>query len=161
PGSTKVDITVTATDTYTALTPATIGEVLGVDVTPGTRPGLVQVKGAGPYALPKVKDYTLAGGNGGNATKDVDKRTGSGTAFTLEAKRAGADGNSIQVSIKDVNSTDQTFTLIASWSKSLAGVKLSDITADFGFLIKADPPIGGAFAPPAPATIVLVGGSDA
>jgi len=160
PGNTKTDIAVSETDTYTGLTPATIGGVLGVGTTAGQRPGLVHVKTAGAFVLPKAGDYTLAGGNGGKASKDIDKNSGAGAAFTLEAKRDGADGNSIKVTIKDVDATGQTFTLVAAWTKSAAGVKLSDITTSFGFLIKADPPSGGVFAPPAPTTVVLVGGAD-
>jgi hypothetical protein len=164
PGNTKVDLTVSETDTYNGLTPATVGDVLGVDTTPGARPGLVHVKGAGPYQLPKAKDYTLAGGNGAKASRDLDKNTGSGAAFTVEAKAAGAEGNDIKVSIQDVDTTSTTnprFTLVASWTKSMSGVKLSEITANFGFLIQVDPPRDTAFAPPVPATIVLTGGADA
>ena len=161
PANTTVDMDAMKTDTYSGLTPDTIGEVLGVDATPGKRPGLVQVKGAGPYALPKNGNYTLSGGNGGKASTDVSKKSGSGVAFTLEAKRDGVDGNSIQISIQDVDAVQQTFTLIASWKKSASGIKLANITTNFGFIVAADPPNGGAFAPPNAGTFALSGGSDA
>src|SRR5439155_26515985 len=107
PVNSTLDMVVTETNTDNGLKLATIARMLGTDAPPaGSQPVLVHLKGAGAPSLPKNNDYSLTGGAAGvAATKDIDKDTGGGVAFTVEAKREGADGNNTKVTIKDVDAT--------------------------------------------------------
>lgn len=161
PANTTANITVAQNDSYTGLTPDTIAGLLGTDTTTGTRPGLVQVKGVGPYGLPKAGVYTFAGGGAGvHSHADITANTGATPAFTLQVRFDTAEGDLLKVTISAVDAVNHTFALAANWTKALANVKLTDINTDFGTVISAAPPAGGAFAAPANGSLTLVGGND-
>ena len=162
PGNSTLDATLSETNTYTGLKPSTIAGVIGTDApTVGSQSGLVHLKGLTATALPKNGDYQLTGGTAVvAATKDIDKNSGSGAAFTVEAKRVGADGSNTKVTIKDVDTAAGTFTLIASWTKTLTGVKVSDIAAGCAYEVEISAPPGGVLAAPVAGTITLSGGAD-
>lgn len=155
PTQTTFDIVVTESESYPGLTATTILSVLGTASTPGSQPGLVHVTAAAtglPAAIPQTP---LAGGAAGvKATLPV------GTAFTLEARDPGADGDLIEVTI---NASATTFDLIVSWTKKTAGVTIGNfklqVASDLGFEITAQPPAGGIFSVPSLATVNLGGGA--
>jgi hypothetical protein len=161
PGNSTLAMAITETDTYTGLKPSTIAGVIGTETTPGSKPGLVHLKASPAPALPKAGDYQLAGGGANPSSVDIDKNTGSGAAFTLEAKRAGADGDKTKVTIKDVDAVAGTFTLIATWSKTTPSpIKVSDIPASSAYELDVTAPTGGVLAAPVAGNVTLSGGAD-
>ncbi|HEX2039864.1 MAG TPA: hypothetical protein VHF47_09060 [Acidimicrobiales bacterium] len=149
--------TVTETDTYTGLTPATLASVIGSTAGGGTRPGLVFVTTATP-AAPKNGTYTLGGT--GPYTADVLKADNT-TAFTLEGKANDAEAKRTTVSVVN-DATGGTFTLTATWTKTATDIKVGDLAATFAYEITVAPaPGAAALAVPAPGTVQLSGGSDA
>ena len=143
------DVTVTATETYTLLTPTTIGSVIGTVAGGGTRPGLVfAVLGSSP---------TMPTATSGTA---LDPKTGTldiGGAITLQAK--GSSTNPTTITIKDVDATATTFTLIATWSLSVPKVDLKTLNTTFGYVITVTP--ASPTLAPAAGSITLAGGTDA
>ncbi|MDT7543575.1 MAG: hypothetical protein QOE33_3479 [Acidobacteriota bacterium] len=162
PGDSKLDMAITETDTYVGLKPSTIASVLGTDTpSAGSQPGLVHLKGNAAPTLPDNGDYPLTkGGPAATAWADITKNGGGGTAFTLEAKRKGDDGNLTKVSIKKADPATGTFDLIATWSKSLVGVKVSDVPAGSGYELEVTAPPGGVLAAPVAGVVMLSGGAD-
>jgi hypothetical protein len=154
PTNVKFDVTVTETDAYPGLTPATIQQALGA------QPGLVVLPGTAPTELPQPGSYPLAVTNPNSpASVDIPKNSGSGNAFTLQAKADGPDGALTQVTIKDVTAT--TFTLTAAWMKTATQIMASNIGATFDYEITVSAPTGGTLSAPAAGTVTLSGGSDA
>ncbi|MCC6364383.1 MAG: hypothetical protein IT165_12735 [Bryobacterales bacterium] len=162
----KFDATVSETDTYTALTPGTVQASLGTAAGNGTRPGLVFVPGAAPAstAVPKAGVYALTITSPATAAKaDIPLNTGSGTAFSVQAKADGADGELTTVEIKDVDATARTFTLVAAWKKTPAAKVLpTDLASTFSYEMDVTPPEGAAaVGTPAAGSVLLSGGADA
>jgi len=152
------DVTVTETNTYTLLTPSTIKEILGTAPSTGKQPGLVYVSSAGDPKLPKAGEYTLSGDP---ATRDIDKNAGTDAAFTVNAKSSGDDGARTKVTIKDVDSNANTFTLVATWTKTVEGIEVKVVEINFAYELTVSPPEGSTtLAVPAPGTITLSGGAD-
>jgi hypothetical protein len=171
------DAEIIAKATYSNLSfnpnfPSFIGKVLGIGATPGISPGLVRVKEPAPStaiepeaitfkalhtpdALATEKKYLLV------LKKGIDKEPD----LTLEAWKEGADGENIKITISEVDSTPQTFTLVVEWTQpkiiNIALTQLPSKLAGEGFVIKVSPPEGESFGIPAPGTIVLSGGADA
>lgn len=150
PADTKVDASVTETDTYTFLSPSTISGVLGASAGTGTRPGLVFLASKNP-SLPVAGSGVLAG----NPPQFVVPG-----AFTLQGVHSEADATLTTVTIQDVDASAQTFTLIVSWQKSATGVKLSDLDGQFKYVVDIIPPAGGFTVPPAAGVVTLAGGTD-
>lgn len=152
-GTEVFDVTVTETDTYTGLTPGNIRNVIGASANGGTQPGLVFVSSGTPPAMPAaVTDQVLAASPTATAIAP--------SAFELTPKAAGADGALTKVTIKDV--TAGTFTLVAVWTKSAAGIQPSAMSATFGYELAISVPTGAtALAVPAPGEYVLSGGANA
>jgi hypothetical protein len=154
PNNVKFDAAVTETDTYTGLTPGTIQPALtaqsGLIILPGTQP--TDVPKAGTYPMAIVSPNTAA-------TVDIPKNSGSGNAFTVQARADGADGALTQVTIKDVTAT--TFALVAAWKKSATQITASSLGSTFNYEITVSAPSGGTLSAPAPGTVTLSGGSDA
>jgi hypothetical protein len=161
PPSSTADVTVSETDTYTALQPATLVATIGAAANGGSRPGLVFVSSAGAPALPKAGTYAMAAAApGGPATADIPQDSGGGTAFTLETRDGGADAPLVSVEVKDVNAAQNSFTLVVTWTKVQNAVAMSGLAAAFAYAIDVQPPAGG-FLAPAAGTTTLSGGSDA
>lgn len=159
PANTKFDVTVSETDTYKGLKPATIQDILGNAAGKGTQPGLVFVPGASaPTELPKAGDYSLAGTP---AVAAIPKNSGSGDAFTVQARADGADAAATKVTIADLNEAAGTFTLSANWSKKAAAIKAADVAATFAYELAVSAPDGAPLAAPAAGTFALGGGADA
>jgi hypothetical protein len=166
---TTFDASITETDTYNGLSfdsasPSFIKTVLGTETVTGTKPGLVHIKDADTPSLPKAGSYPLTGG--GAATKSSVQIPGdpSGNAFQVEAKKIGQEGRNTTVTISNVDSSAKTFTLIAVWTQTVAGIKRGSLPGELQgnqYEIKVDKPAGGDFAIPAPGPIGLSGGADA
>jgi hypothetical protein len=165
PTLTDFSITVTENDNYTGLTTATIESVLGSATVPGSKPGLVKVVGSvDTNAQPLSSTGSLSGTP---AELDVP---GDGTpplAFTLTAKKSGADGNLTQVTVTpDLTSPPSpgpgTFSLQATWTKTVNNITLAQLEAmvqsNLGYEIKVSKPNSGAYSVPANGVTVLSGG---
>jgi hypothetical protein len=178
PTSTTFEAEITAKATYSGLSfnPASlsfVGKVLGVGATLGTSPGLVRVKEPAPSTavLPKAITTSTQLAGGGVSAKSSLSVAGdpSGTAFTLEAWKDGAEGNNIKITIPDVNSEAQTFTLVVEWTQpKITSIALSELPSKLAglagkeFVIEVSKPEGATdFGIPALGTITLSGGADA
>jgi hypothetical protein len=174
PNKATFDATITETDLYQGLSidstsPSLIKTVLGTEKVTGTKPGLVHVLDADTPSLPKAGTYSLKGGS--DSAKSTAKVSGdpSGTAFNVEAKKNGQDGDNTMVTVSNVDATAKTFTLTAVWTQSVKGIKLADLPGKLqgssdpkkAYEIIVNKPNGGNFAIPAPGTIGLSGGADA
>lgn len=164
---TTFDATITETDTYAGISfdsasQSFIKTVLGTETVTGTRPGLVHVKDADTPALPKAGAYPLGGGGASAKSSATVTKDPFGTAFNVEAKKNGQDGDKTTVTISNVDATAKTFTLVAVWTQSVTGIKLADLPGKLaGYEITVNKPSGGDFAIPAPGPIGLSGGADA
>ena len=151
------DVTVTETDTYTGLTPATIKDLLGTAAGGGQKPGLVFISSAAAPVLPAAGANPLSTDP---AKATINKADATPGAFDVTAKRGGVDGALTVVTIKDV--VGQTFTLVAVWTKSANGILPAAFSTQFAYeIVVSAPPGGGALLVPAPGTLVLAGGADA
>lgn len=161
PASSTADVKITETNTFTALPLTALIATLGSTAANGTRPGLVFASSAGPAILPKAGVYQLAIGAPGQPAKvDVDKNTGTGAAFTLESRSNDAASALTKAEVKNVDATNNTFTLIVTWTKSVTATVMSALAAAFAYVVVIAPPDGG-FRAPNPGKVSLVGGSDA
>lgn len=168
--STTFDATITETDTYVGLSfdqasPSFMKTVLGTDSAPGTKPGLVRVLAADTPSQPKEGSYSLTGGDDKLKKPSATSVDGdpSGTAFNVQAKKPGQDGDKTTVTIANVDDNAKTFTLTAVWTSSITGIQLTDLPtklAGSGYEITVTSPSGG-YALPAAGTIQLSGGADA
>lgn len=147
PGHSTADVTVTETDTYAGLTPSNLAATIGTLSAAGTRPGLVRLATSSP-ALPAAVEGDLAGSPPAFA---------AGTAFTLQSKVDDAEALTTHVVIKDVNTGQNSFTLVATWTKSVTGMQIDDLDSEFGYVVQL---VGTVSAPPAEGTVTLVGGAD-
>jgi hypothetical protein len=168
PNNTTFEATITSTDIYPELSwddvsPAFITTVLGTDTLIGTHSGLIRVKDASNSSQPKIKSYSLTT-NGNSAPKAFAEIEGdpAGTAFTVEAWKAGDEGKSITVTISEVDSGTKTFTLEVKLNHTITGIKMlpKDLEGS-GIFLEVKKPGVGDFATPAPGTVELRGGSDA
>jgi hypothetical protein len=160
PPASTADVKVTETDTYTAIPVDKLVETIGTTANGGKRPGLVFISSAPPLFLPAAGTYAMAAAApGGPATVDVPKHGGGGNAFSLQTRDGGPDAPVVSIEIKDVKPADNTFTLIAKWQKSQAGVALTGLGATFAYVIEVAAPDGG-FRAPSEGTTTLSGGSD-
>ncbi len=151
------DVTVTETDTYTGLTPATIKDVLGTAAGGGQKPGLVFISSAAAPVLPAAGTNPLSTDP---AKATINKADATPGAFDVTAKRGGVDGALTVVIIKDV--VGQTFTLVAVWTKNANAMSPAAFSTQFAYeIVVSAPPGGGALLVPAPGTLVLAGGADA
>jgi len=152
-------------DIYPGLTPASIGAVLGTSAALGSRPGLVRVADASSFIAPQDGTHPLLGGDAATrASALID--FAAGNTLTLEASSVGADGNSINLVFSNSDATAHTFTLTASWSKTVTidatldgAAQVAAIAAGLGFVLTAAVPSGG-FSLPQAGSFTLSGGSD-
>jgi len=171
PAKTAFDAIVTEKETYTlsfdSASPIFIKTILGTDTSPGS--GLVHIKATDTPSKPKPGNYTLENGNATTkATKPADADP-SGTAFNLEAKKVGEDGNNTVVSIPltGVDATAKTFVMDVTWTKTITAIKLADLPAKLEgtdkYIITVTKPDGvtSSFAIiPSAGLFVLNGGAD-
>jgi hypothetical protein len=118
-----------------------------------------------PVALAATKLGTGTGVVGDAAKKaTLPVAAASGTAFTLEAKKVGADGNLTQVTVTPV-ADNSSFTLAVTWSKTVSGITAAGVAtldtalAPLAYEISIAKPTSG-FAQPQPGTVTLSGGVD-
>jgi len=134
---------------------------LGSTASNGTKPGLVFVSSAGAPALPKDGTYTFAAPAAGQPVEaNLDMEPGPGTAFTLKARAVDPTGTVTNAEVKSSDATNQTFTLIVTWTRSVTATAISALAAEFVNVITIAPPDGG-YRAPNPGKVILVGGSDA
>jgi hypothetical protein len=125
---------------------------------------LINVKGTATESTPKQLPYQLE--NGDDATKSIKavESEPSGTAFTIEAKNKGADGNDINIEISKVNITAKTYTLTAIWNPTFKDIKLGDLPAKLqgsqDVVVVEKPEESSEFAIPDAGVVVLNGGAD-
>jgi hypothetical protein len=157
PPASIADFTITETDTYTGIPVDKLLEIIGNAANGGKRPGLVFVSSAPPTLLPGPGSFAMAGDPG---KVDIPKNGGGGNAFSLQTRDGGADALNVSIQIKDVDTTLNTYTLIAKWTKTQAAVAMSGLAATFAYVVDITAP-GGGFLAPAEGTTALSGGSDA
>jgi hypothetical protein len=156
-------VTVSATEVYPGLTPATLADTLGTS--PGTANGLVYLQSANPQQPGLYSQNTSVGPDYTYPVPDAPPATG--TAFTLAAVDTGgtADAANISVSVVPDPNPATTFTVTASWTKSVNNLTPAMLTPaapsppPFGLLVTFTAPAGGAL--PAPGTVTLQGGATA
>jgi hypothetical protein len=155
-------MTVTETDVYKGLTPASLQSVIGDGAGhAGTTPGLVTVSAqtaGNPMPDKTSAAHPLAGPDAqGDYTLGVPQPAAAGIAFTLKATRPSADAADITVQID--TPTASTFNLVAVWTKSADNLTPANVAAQFGYEVAVTAPPGGLLTPNV-ATIGLAGGSD-
>lgn len=176
PATVKFDVTVSKSDTYTGLSwdsssaaakaaPNYMANVLGTELGAGTSPSLVRAISADtptqPAAIASPGTKFKDNGAGKIATLAVPGDP-SGTAFNLQAFKAGSPGGLITIQIANVKKVEMTFDLTVTWSKTLTATTSSDFEKDkeCGYLIKVtDPPSG--LGVPRPGMVVMTGAVDA
>lgn len=155
-----VSVTVTATEVYEGLTPATILTTLGT--TAATASGLVYVE-SGSGDMPGAVSSSPVGAAPGLdlAVKDAGD---ANTAFTLVATSTSdaTDAELINITVTpDGTPTPSTFTLTVSWTKSTASpVSLASLLTSnpFSYVVS----FGGSAGPlPSAGTVTLQGGAAA
>jgi hypothetical protein len=165
PTQTQFSLTVTETDTYQGLTPATIQSQLQ------NQGALVQVQSVTPIGSPVPVSNTLqlSGSPASNAQLVVyDNGSPSLPLFTLVAKGSGPDGELTQVTIASdsgsPSSGPDTFTLTATWTKTVSGITVqtlaSVVAGNFSYEIGVIKPSSGAFSVPAAGSSTLTGGAQ-
>jgi len=141
------------------LTTATLANALGTSV--ATANGLVYLQSPDPQQPGLYSQNTSVGPDFTYAVPEAPPAIG--TAFTLAAVDSGgsADAANISVSVVPDPAPATTFTLTASWTKSVNNLTLATLTAappPFGLLVTFAP---GGGALPAPGTVTLQGGATA
>lgn len=174
PTLTKFNVAVTDTKKYVGLTlaagPNNIETVLGSDTVTGPATGLVHVlhSGLANTGLPAAilsPGTSLVSTAPNKAKLDVKTATPPGTAvlFTLEARAVGNDGDLTKVIIDNVSTTNNTFDLTVTWTKSVTNVTVGSLPSGLsplGYEILVSTPPIGIFSAPSVTTIQLAGGQD-
>jgi hypothetical protein len=161
PTLTQFSLTVTETDTYTGLTAATIqSQLSGQGGLVQVAPGFIDTAGA--------PDATTGNLTGSPAQLQVMGTGSPALVFTLAAKKTGADGLATKVAItpdsSPPSSGQETFTLVATWTKTASGITLgtleSTVAGQLGYEITVSKPSSGAYSVPAGGiTTTLSGGA--
>jgi hypothetical protein len=105
---------------------------------------------------------------GSPAQLDVDGTGSPALVFTLIAKKTGTDGILTNVVVTPDTSSppsgNQTFSLLATWTKTVSGITLADldtvISSDLGYEITVSKPTGGAYSVPTAGVTQLSGGAQ-
>lgn len=95
---------------------------------------------------------------GDPAVVKIPKDSGSGDAFEVTSRGGTPDAALTSVEIKDVSGGK--FTLIATWTKTSAGLAMNALAAAFAYGVAITAPASGFLAPVA-GKISLAGGADA
>lgn len=161
PASSTADVTVTETNTFTAIEVGKLVDTMGSTASNGSRPGLVFVSSAGVPTLPKDGTYAFAAPAAGQPVEaNIDEEPGPGTAFTLKARAVDPAGAVTEATVSSSDAATQTFTLIVTWTRSVAATAISALAAEFANVVTIEAPDGG-YRAPTPGKVTLVGGSDA
>jgi len=157
-----VDVTVTANEVYPGLTLANIGDALGTSAANAN--GLVYLE-HNNNKPPKSFSGNISGGPNFDCLVPEVGGDPAG-AFTLKAAASGlsdTDAEAIKITATPDPSPATTFTLQASWIKTVAGVTLATLennaTNPFAILVSFSGVPGGPL--PAAGTVSLVGGAAA
>jgi hypothetical protein len=153
PVATTCDLRVRFADRRTAMTVATLAGQLGAPAD-GTAPSLAKLKGA-PAGLPAATSATKLTGSPRELA--VALHAGGGTAVTFQAA-TGPLLADLSVTIEDVDSVANTFTVVISLDHTVTGIALSALAARLGPVVTVTPGANG-FAPPAEGIIRLQGGA--
>lgn len=158
PLKTQVSVELLDTHTYTGLALANIQSKLAAST------GLVHVSGQVTQGLaPKPGRFQLKGGDANTKASIAISNVQSGTAFTLEAKKAGAAGNNTIVEIANPNAATGTFDLSVGYIAVATAITLSQLgqnsNPDLAYDVRFAPPSGG-FATPLAGITPLTGGKD-
>ncbi|MGH7841769.1 MAG: hypothetical protein ACREQT_09665 [Candidatus Binataceae bacterium] len=169
PTKTTFDAIVVETDTYASLSfdpasPNFIRKILGTQTIAGSQRGLAHILDADSPSQPKPGSFQLGGGSAAAKSAAPINGDPTGTAFNLEAKKVGTDGDKTKATISNVDATGKTFSVVIVWSSQpISGLKLGDLPsklAQSGYEISVAPPSSG-FAVPTAGSISLAGGADA
>lgn len=161
--ATKVDITVTQTDTYEALTLASLASI-------DTSACLLKVKTNTAGAPdPAALDPVPVGGTAADPIWVLSDDTAGKTA-SLEPKRKGTGfaAADFRVTVSNVQAAagGATFTLTVKWSKTVQNLamtgatRIPDALSAFQYLVTFEAPADG-YKLPRPGTLTLTGGRDA
>lgn len=158
------DATVSATQTYAGLKPATVEAILGTGPGAGSSPGLVYVTPGSPApVLPRNGTVAAAASGGGwEIAISVFDTTSTSTALTLSTVGSGAGAAHTSVTIANADQTAGTFDLTVTWQYSAAALTPAGFQADsnVSYLLDVEPPTtGGSVGTPGAATVVLGGGT--
>lgn len=158
-GDSLLDVAASFETVYTDLTVVNLVATLGTTEDGGTKPGLVFV--VAPVAPQPTMPADFTGPVAGAAPPKVDipdKADGTKTAFTLQAPGNGGTPKEFKVAVAATAAAK--FNLTVTWKKTLTDVKLSDLDAQLGYIVKITPPAGGFKTLPALSEIKLLGGKD-
>jgi Family of unknown function (DUF6519) len=158
PMKAKLSVALLDQHTYTGLTLANIQATLAAST------GLVHVVGAVTAGLaPQAVFLTLQGGAANKKATAAITNVQNGTAFTLEAKKAGASGNNTSVVISNVNAATATFDLTVRYIAIVNSITLAELAKNsnenLAYDVTISPPDSG-FAIPIVGITHLSGGTD-
>ena len=150
------DLSITETDTYAGQTAATISQTLAA------AGGLVKVVDSvestgvpDPYS-----NYQLTGSPAQLAVEASGSP--SGTLFVLAPRGSAPDSHSTYVTVTPDSGGTGTFSLRASWTKTVSGLTLATLEAavqsQLGYEITISKPSSGAYSVPAAGSTTLTGG---
>jgi hypothetical protein len=162
PNAATVDVTVSANQSWLKLRAENLAGVLGTGPGTGSQPGLVFLKAPAPSpgTMPAAGPVAATG----TPPEFAISKQGGGTAFMLEPLYTDADAALLSVTVKDIDATNNSFSLVVNWTKSKAGVSLHDLldtnANPFAYLVTFAAPAGGLIGPPNAGTVTLQGGAD-
>jgi hypothetical protein len=153
----QADVTVSLTETYSDVTPAGLAAAIGNSA--ATALGLVYDATSGTASMPGAFTGPIASGS--NLDIDEPAPNNSTIAFTLAPTITpdAADAPFFQVVVTPASgASPTTFSLTVTWSKSVSGQILANLTTTnpFSYLVTFS---GSSALVPAAGTITLSGGS--
>jgi len=147
-----VDVTVSATQTVTGVTPGGLTAILGSTASAST--SLAWVSGTENAKMPANVSQKAIG-----ASLAVEAADNSETAFTLETTLPGSDAQLVEATLaQDVSGT--TYTVTLSWTKTATAITMASLLSQnpFSYLVTVS---GVSGPPPASGTVELTGGAAA
>lgn len=174
PTQVKFSMTVTETETYKKLTltsgkPNYVETVLGSDTVTSPTPGLAHVIHAslGATGTPSLANTTAFKAASPTAKAQSDVKSTDATPkllFTLEAKKAGKDGELTSVLSVGPNTDDASlFDLSIQWTRQITNLTLANVAANtgpLGYEVTVAAPSSGIFSIPQANSVQLSGGTD-
>lgn len=149
---------VKVTNSYTGLTLATIGDIIGETAGDGAKPGIVFLSSGTPTLMPDNDAFVFSGTAPPKA--DILKFGGGGIAFTLEAPGDGG-GGTLTAEISNSTSGGTTFDLKITWERNeTTEKKLSELADEFSYVVTITPPPNGIYGVPKSNSSVTLGGGE-